>query len=52
MIGSMRMTAILMLLLVASATSQPLEETLHARIADFPGAFSIDRLLHDLNFVR
>ena len=41
MIGSMRMTAILMLLLVASAASQPLEETLHARIADFPGAVSL-----------
>src|SRR2546426_5870034 len=40
MIGSMRMTAILMMLLAASAVSQP-EESLHARIADFPGAVSL-----------
>jgi beta-lactamase class A len=41
MIDSMRMTAIPMLLLAASAASQPLEESLHARIADFPGAVSL-----------
>jgi len=41
MIDSMRITAFLMLLLAASAASQPLEESLRTRISDFPGTVSL-----------